>query len=81
MKSIQTKLTMLILAGIVISVFLVGGIGILSAENIIDSSSVQLMNSICNEKVQQLNNTLGRVEQSVDILSNYVIDLQYKCNT
>ena len=74
MKSIQTKLTMLILAGIVISVFLVGGIGILSAENIIDSSSVQLMNSICNEKAQQLNNTFGRVEQSVDILSNYVID-------
>jgi hypothetical protein len=56
MKSIQTKLTMLILAGIVISVFLVGGIGILSSKNIIDSSSVQLMNSICNEKAQQLNN-------------------------
>lgn len=74
MRSIQTKLMVLILAGVVISVALVGGIGIFSAQKAIDDDSIKIINSICSEKAQQLNNTLGRVEQTVNILSHYVID-------
>lgn len=74
MKSIQSKLTVLIMLGIAISVLLLGIIGTTSAQEIIDHNSVQIMNSISGEKAQQINNTIGRVEQSVDILSRYVFD-------
>ncbi len=74
MKSIQTKIILLVLTGIMIATAIIGGTGIISFGNAIDDDSVRVMNLICSEKAQELNNVLGRIEQSVEILSGYACD-------
>lgn len=74
MKSIQTKIIFLILLAMIISTAISGGIGILRVQEAIDVESVEIMNLLCGEKAQQLNNILGEIEQSTRILAEYTID-------
>ena len=74
MRSIQTKIFILILTCIVVSSAIIGGIGIFISEITVDSDSVKIMNLLCSEKAQELNITLGRIEQSVDIVTQYAAD-------
>ena len=74
MKSIQSKIILLILIGIIVSTATIGGIGIISFERVIDDESVKLMNYMCGEEAQSLNNILGKIEQSVKIMSVYAND-------
>lgn len=73
MRSIQTKIILLILLVIVVSAAILGGAGIISSKAAIDSDSVQIMNLLCSEKAQELNSTLGRIEQSVEIMGEYAV--------
>ncbi|MGN0279519.1 MAG: diguanylate cyclase domain-containing protein [Lachnospiraceae bacterium] len=74
MKSIQTKITLLILVGMLACVVVIGSTGIISFGNEIDHDSTTAMNLVCNEKAQELNNIFGKIEQSVKILSVYAVD-------
>lgn len=74
MKSIQSKMIFLILMGIMVTATIIGGVGIFSFGRTIDNEAVRLMNLMCSEKAQELNSVLGRIEQSVEILSVYAID-------
>ncbi len=74
MKSIQTKIIVLIFAGILVATTLVGSLGIHSFSVAIDSEMVKVMNYTCGEKAQELNVIMERIEQSVNIMSNYAID-------
>ncbi|MGN0674408.1 MAG: diguanylate cyclase domain-containing protein, partial [Oscillospiraceae bacterium] len=74
MRSIQTKIIILILMCIVVSSSIIGGIGIFISEITVGSDSAKIMNLLCSEKAQELNNTLGRIEQSVDIVIQYAAD-------
>ena len=74
MKSIQTKIILLILVVIIVSTAVIGGTGIITFGQAIDDTSVKVMNLMCNEKAGELNNILGRIEQSVDILAVYSYD-------
>ena len=74
MKSIQTKITILILVGMLACVVVIGSTGIISFGNEIDRDSATAMNLVCNEKAQELNNIFGKIEQSVKILSVYAVD-------
>ncbi|MBQ8413536.1 MAG: PDC sensor domain-containing protein, partial [Lachnospiraceae bacterium] len=74
MKSIQTKITSLIIIGIVISSLIVGGVGILSFKKAMDKDSMEIMNLTCSEKAKDLNNTFVRIEQSVEIMANHAVD-------
>lgn len=74
MKSIQSKMILLILMGIMVTATIIGGVGIFSFGRTIDNEAVRLMNLMCSEKAQELNSVLGRIEQSVEILSVYAID-------
>lgn len=73
MRSIQTKIILLILLGIVVASLVIGGAGIINSQIAIDNDSVQIMNLLCGEKAQELNSTLGRIEQSVEILGEYSV--------
>ena len=73
MKSIQTKLIALILSGIIICAFIIGGAGVLSAQSVIDKNSAQYMNSLCREKSLELDSLFGRIEQSVDTMAEYAL--------
>lgn len=52
MRSIQTKIFILILTCIVVSSAIIGGIGIFISEITVDSDSVKIMNLLCSEKAQ-----------------------------
>lgn len=74
MKSIQSKIILIILTAIVVATSIIGVTGIISMEKVSDETSVQEMNLTCSEKAQELNTVLGRIEQSVDILTEYTVD-------
>ncbi|MBP3507667.1 MAG: diguanylate cyclase [Lachnospiraceae bacterium] len=74
MKSIQTKIVSLVIMGIIVSTVLIGGIGTIWVQRAMNRDSATIMNLTCGEKAQELNGILGRMEQSVEILSEYTIN-------
>ena len=74
MKSIQSKMILLILIGIIVSITIISGVGIICMEQTIDYDSAQIMNLACREKAQELNNVFGRIEQSVEIMSVFTLN-------
>ncbi|MDY3909243.1 MAG: diguanylate cyclase [Eubacterium sp.] len=74
MKSIQTKIITLIIAAIIVSVAAIGGVGVISFEQTINEEVVEHMNLKCREQAQELNNVIGKIQQSVEILSEYALD-------
>lgn len=73
MKSIQTKITLLILACVLLSAGVVGGVGILSAQRSADRDSTKIMNLMCEDKAKEMDALLSRIEQSVKTLAVYTI--------
>ncbi len=71
MKSIQTKFVVLILGCVLLSSVVIGGAGIYNAQKVVDNDSAQIMNLLCNERAQNIDALLSRIEQSVDTLANY----------
>ena len=58
-KSIQTKIIILILVGILFSSFTIGGLGMYSFSKELEKSVVSTMNLTCQEKAEALNSILG----------------------
>ncbi len=73
-KSIQTKFTILIVIAVTISTMAIGGIAIYRFNKHIDKTSAETMNLLCIEHAQELNYTMGRIEQSVEVMAKYVTD-------
>lgn len=69
MKSIQTKFVIIILSGILLSSFLIGSAGIFSSQKLVSKDSAMIMNLLCSEETKEIDNLLGRIEQSVDIIA------------
>lgn len=74
MKSIQTKITSLIIIGIVVSSIIIGGVSILSFKYAMNKNSDEIMNLTCSDKARELNNVFVRIEQSVEIMAKHAID-------
>ncbi|MBE5943649.1 MAG: diguanylate cyclase [Lachnospiraceae bacterium] len=74
MKSIQTKITSLIIIGIVVSSIIIGGVSILSFKYAMNKNSAEIMNITCSDKARELNNVFVRIEQSVEIMAKHAID-------
>lgn len=68
-NSIQNKIVLLILIGILFSSLTIGGLGIASFRDELEKSVISTMNLTCQEKAEELNNTLGRIEQSSEVLA------------
>lgn len=74
MKSIQTKIILLLLIAIMVSSFVIGGNGIISANKAIETDSMEIMNLLCGQSAEELNSIFVGVEHSVDTLEQYSID-------
>ena len=74
-KSIQTKIILLILVGILFSSLTIGSLGIASFKSELEKNVVSTMNLTCEEKAEELNNVLGRIEQSTEVMA--VLSLNY----
>ena len=75
-SSIQNKIILLILVGILFSSLTIGGLGIASFCAELEKSVVSTMNLTCQEKAEELNGVLGRIEQSTEVMAvlavNYI---------
>lgn len=74
-NSIQNKIILLILVGILFSSLTIGGLGIASFGKELDKSVESTMNLICQEKAEEVNSILGRIEQSTEVMA--VLFLNY----
>lgn len=70
MKSIQTKIILLIMIVITLCVAVVGGSSIMYAQKASEQNSAQIMNLTCQEKGKQLDNLFCSIEQSVKIIAH-----------
>lgn len=79
-NSIQNKIILLIIVGILFSSFAIGGLGIVSFQSELEKSVVSTMNLTCQEKAEELNNILGRIEQSTEVMAvlstNYITSIE-----
>ena len=79
-KSIQSKIISIILVGILFSSLTIGGLGIVSFHKELDKAVISTMNLSCEEKAQELNTLLGRIEQSAEVMAvltqNYISDIE-----
>ena len=71
MRSIQTKITALIMAAIVVSVLLAGGAGIYALKTENDMDTATEMEMLCAHNGQEIDAYLNSVKQSVDMISRY----------
>lgn len=71
MKSIKTKITALVLCCVVFSSVSVGVAGMLHSRSAVAADSVQIMNLLCENRAEELNALLKRIEQSVETLTLY----------
>lgn len=69
MRSIQTKILVLILGVILLCSFVIGGNSIQFAEHLSDQSSAQIMDLICQQEGRKIDHIFHSVEQSVKIIS------------
>ena len=74
MRPVRSKIMLLILAGIIVSVTMIGGIGIVSFRQAINEDSVKIVNLTCDEKANEFKYILGRIQQPVEIMAVYTVD-------
>ena len=74
LNSIHNKYTTVMTLALIICTLFIGGIGITTTQEVIDRDSVQLMSFLCAKEAQEINDTLGRIEQSVNIFAVHAIN-------
>ena len=74
MKSIQTKFTFLMLIALMVCTFIIGSISSITAQQMINRDSVQLMSFLCEKEAQNINRTFHSIEQVLDILATHALE-------
>ena len=70
---IKFKISLMVLIFITISAFGVGMVGYYYANRIMEGTTHEIINDVCDNTASELNGYLLRIEQSVDILADYVL--------
>ncbi len=76
MKSIQTKIVVLIMMVVMLCSVVIGGIGIWHIKTVSDQNSAQIMNLSCREEGKRIEHIFHSVEQSVKIVAQNAIQTQ-----
>lgn len=74
MKSIKTKIGILVLFCVLAVAFLIGGISIQSSQKVVEENSEQILELICKNQTESINALMSRIEQSVETLSDYAVN-------
>ena len=69
MRSIQTKFILLILVGVILCAFAVGGTGIYRYSIAAGNESAETINSLAEYHAAEINGIMGRIEQSVEVIA------------
>ena len=70
MKSIQTKIVVLIMMVVILCSVVVGGIGVWHLKTVSDQNSAQIMNLSCREEGKRIEHIFHSIEQSVKIVAH-----------
>ena len=76
MKSIQTKIVVLIMMVVILCSVVIGGIGIWHIKTVSDQNSAQIMNLSCREEGKRLEHIFHSIEQSVKIVARNAVQTQ-----
>ncbi len=74
MKQLQSKILILVSSSILISALLVMAIAFFNYTRILESNSEQIMQLMCSEKRQAIDEKLVNIEQSVNTLYHFAMD-------
>lgn len=74
MNSLQKKFTIAIIIEILIIALVLGGVGSLMINRIVEKSAMQLLELTCQEQGVPLNNLLLEMQQAVDIMAGFTLD-------
>lgn len=74
MKSVKTKIIVLVLSCLFLSSLAIGATSMINSMSVIHSDSSQIMNLLCSKKSNSINSILEQIEQSVTTLSVYALD-------
>ncbi|MGX8834436.1 sensor domain-containing diguanylate cyclase [Amedibacillus sp. YH-ame6] len=72
MKSIRSKIILLVVGCVVVSSVAIGVMSFFNARHVVLQDSKQIMNLLCENKSENFNETFKRIEQSVETLAIYV---------
>lgn len=72
MSSIKTKICSLVIGCTAAASLTVSAISIISANNLINSNSAQIMNDVCHNATADFNAALSRIEQAVNTMAFYI---------
>ena len=73
MKSILSKILLLVFISVMITAITNSVYGIVSISNLMQNSSLEIMNLLSDKNASVLNATFNSVEQSVEILSSHIV--------
>lgn len=71
MKSVKTKIIVLVFCGIMLSSIAIGTASIINSRRVIAADSARIMNLLCENKASEVNVLFSMVEQSVGTLAVY----------
>ena len=71
MKSVKTKITAIVLCCIIVSSFAIGAVSILNSRRAVLEDSTQIMNLMCENRAENINDLFSSIEQSVNTLTVY----------
>lgn len=74
MKSIQTKFILLIVVAVVLTELVTSAIGSYSYSSAMRDDSNRILQLTAEEKTEEINSILGRIEQSVDVMVEHSLD-------
>ena len=76
MKSIQTKIVVLIMMVVILCSGVVGGLSVWRLKTVSDQNSAQIMNLSCREEGKKIEHIFHSVEQSVRIIARNAVKNQ-----
>ena len=74
MKSLRTRFIILMCIGIVLTETLTSAVGIYAFRKVLENDSDKIINLAAGEASQELNALFGRIEQSVDVMSEHALE-------
>lgn len=71
MKSVKTKVIVLVCTFTIASSLIIGAFSIINSRKVVDADSEKILNLLCENKVNNINTLLYSIQNSVDTLTKY----------
>ena len=73
MKSIQNKILLVVISGLLVITAVVSTIAVSMTHGIMHKDADRILNNVCKKEAAYINDTLGDVEKSAEVMEHYAI--------